>query len=104
MVMVAFRSIVVAATLVAVPAFAQPAQDHDAHHPDGAPGTQGQVTAPAAPQAGMMGPGTMGGNMMGGGQTGSGGMMSMMNMMMGARSGAEHIEGRLAFIKTELKI
>jgi hypothetical protein len=73
---------------------------------------------------GMMGPNTMGGGMMrqntmGGGMMGGMGsgimmdgrhmMMMMMNMMgmvgmMSARPGAEHIEGRLAFIKTELKI
>jgi hypothetical protein len=41
--------------------------------------------------------------MMGQGQTGSV-MMPMMNVMMRGRSGPEHIEGRLAYIKTELKI
>jgi len=56
----------------------------------------------------------MGGNMMGGmmgqGQAGPAGMMPMMNMMMnmmmgmGMQPGAEHVEGRLAFIKAELKI
>ena len=40
---------------------------------------------------------------MGQGQTGSV-MMPMMNVMMRGRSGPEHIEGRLAYIKTELKI
>jgi hypothetical protein len=38
------------------------------------------------------------------GQAGSAGMMSMTSMMMGSRSGAEHIEGRLAYVKAELKI
>jgi hypothetical protein len=49
----------------------------------------------------------MGGNMMGQGQAGPAGMMqmmNMMNMMMGMQPGADHIEGRLAFIKAELKI
>jgi LTXXQ motif family protein len=46
---------------------------------------------------GMAGPGMMGGDMMGGGMMGG-----MMQKMMGA--GAGHTEGRLAFIKTELKI
>ena len=44
----------------------------------------------------------MGGNMMGQGQAGPAGMMPMMNMM--SQAGADHIEGRLAFIKAELKI
>jgi hypothetical protein len=55
----------------------------------------------------MMGGSMMGanpGNMMGQGPMGPGGMMSMMNMMMGAQSGGEHTEGRIAFIKAELKI
>jgi LTXXQ motif family protein len=47
-----------------------------------------------------MGRGMMGGNMMGQ----SGGMMPMMNMMMRGQAGVERIEGRLAFIKAELKI
>jgi hypothetical protein len=38
------------------------------------------------------------------GQAGSAGMMSMTSMMMGSRSGAEHIEGRLAYVKAELRI
>ena len=38
------------------------------------------------------------------GPAGFNGMMPMMNMMMGTRSGAAHIEGRLAFVKAELKI
>jgi hypothetical protein len=50
----------------------------------------------------MTGGGTaMPGNMMG--QVGPASMMQMMNMM-GAQLGTEHIEGRLAFIKAELKI
>ncbi len=46
----------------------------------------------------------MGPGMMGQGQAGSTGMMPMMNMMMRSQLGGEHIEGRLAFIKAELKI
>lgn len=49
---------------------------------------------------GMMGSGMMGPGMMGGGMTP---MMSMMEAM-GPRWGADHVEGRIAFIKTELKI
>ncbi|HYH38526.1 MAG TPA: Spy/CpxP family protein refolding chaperone [Azospirillum sp.] len=107
-------------------------QDHNAHHPDGATAAQVQpapVPAPA-PQAqpGMMGgqPGMMGGmmgSMMGGqggqpmmGQQGGqpmmgqmGGMMPMMRQMMMGQQGAmglpfEHVEGRIAFLRAELKI
>ena len=82
--------------LVAGPAFAQQPQDHEQHHPPGTP--------PAA-----AGPGMPGGMMSGAGMP----MMNMMRMMMGedAMSGmpmmaamAGHVEGRLAFLKTELKI
>ena len=89
--------IVVIAALVAAPALAQQQQDHEQHHPAG--------TLPAVP-----GPGMPGGMM-----PGASGMpmMVMMRMMMGedGMSGmpmmaimAGHVEGRLAFLKTELKI
>jgi hypothetical protein len=109
----------IAGLLWAVPALGQPAQDqnHDAHHPDTGPTAQQQSSPPPSPQAGRMGPGMMGGNMMGAnpgnmmggnfmgqGPMGPGGMLSMMNMMMGAQPGSEHAEGRIAFIKAELKI
>ena len=100
--MITFRGTALAAAFVlaAVPALAQTAQDHNAHHPNGEPTAQGETSEPKSPQAGMMC-----GNMMGEGMASSGGMMSMMKMMdMGARSGAEHVEGRLAFLKAELKI
>ena len=89
--------IVVIAALVAAPALAQQQQDHEQHHPAGVP--------PAAP-----GPRMPGGMMPG---AGSMPMMGMMRMMMGedGMSGmpmmaimAGHVEGRLAFLKTELKI
>jgi hypothetical protein len=108
------RAAIIAVVLWAAPALGQsaPDQDHSAHHPD--TGAVAQPTPPAAPQAGGIVPGMTGGNMMGGnpprgtmmgqGQMGPAGMMPMMNMMMEAQSGAEHIEGRLAFIKAELKI
>jgi len=102
------RTIIAASLLWIAPALAQPAADHEAHHPDGGAVTQQQPAQPAAPQAGRTGRGMMGGNMTGGmmgqGQAGRAGMMPMMNMMMGMQSGAEHVEGRLAFIKAELKI
>jgi hypothetical protein len=84
--------LVVAVALIAASAFAQQ-PEHQQHHPGETP-----------PAAGMRGPG-----MPGGGMAGSGGM-PMMGMMMG-QDGiggmsmmAGHIEGRLAFLKTELKI
>ena len=116
--MVTIRRAAIAAALIwALPAFGQPAQDqnHDARHPErGATGQQLEPPASPAPGAGPRAPGTnmmgggnanpgymMGGNMMG---MGPAGMMSMMNMMMGMRAVGEHVEGRIAFIKAELKI
>ena len=100
------RALIAACLLWVVPALGQSAQDHEAHHPDGGTVTQQQPAQPAAPQAGRTGPGMTGGDMMGQGQAGPAGMMPMMNMMMGMgmQPGAEHVEGRLAFIKAELKI
>jgi LTXXQ motif family protein len=113
------RSFVIASALfAAVPAFGQSPQDHEAHHPDGGAGAQTPAPAqPARPQAGTAGPGMMSQSMMGQGMMGSGmgrGMMGgnmtsqsggmMMNMIMRGQSGVERIEGRLAFIKAELKI
>jgi hypothetical protein len=77
---------------LAVPAFA--ANDtQDPHHP--------AATAPP-PQMGMPGGG------MGMGGSGQMPMAGMMQVMMGAHGGmtmmAEHVEGRIAFIKAELKI
>ena len=83
-------SLVLMLALIAGPALAQQPQ-HDEHHP------------PAPPAA--AGPG-----MPGGMASGDMPMMRMMRMMMG-RDGmgmmgamARHVEGRLAFLKTELKI
>ena len=82
--------LVLTLALIAVPALAQQPQ-RDEHHP------------PAPPTA--AGPG-----MPGGMASGDMPMMGMMRMMMG-RDGmgmmgamARHVEGRLAFLKTELKI
>ena len=91
-------SFAVILALVASPALAQQEQ-HEQHHPAAAP------PAAAAPSSGMPG----------GGMAGAGGMpmMGMMRMMMGqdGMSGmpmmgamAGHVEGRLAFLKAELKI
>jgi hypothetical protein len=87
-------SLVVILALVAAPVLAQQEQ-HEQHHP-AAPGA-------ALPQEGMPG----------GAMQGAGGMpmTGMMRMMMGqdGMAGmpmmmAGHVEGRLAFLKTELKI
>lgn len=75
------RMIVAGALLIAAaPAFAE-----DAHHPDGTGPTAPPAVSPMpSGEQGMMGPG----------------MMSMMGQMMAP----ERIEGRIAFLKTELKI
>ena len=84
-------SLVLILALIAGPALAQQPQ-HDEHHPPAPPAAAG----PGMP-GGMPGAGDMS-------------MMGMMRMMMG-RDGmsmmgamARHVEGRLAFLKTELKI
>ena len=70
-------------------------EDHSAHHP-----ADSAAPAPQAPAPGQMAPGAQG--MMGDG------MQRMMAMMhSGAMMGGmpmTHVEGRLAFLKTELKI
>ena len=96
-------AVALAATVTVAQAQTTQNQDHTVHHPDG------QATAPAKRPA--MGPrgqqATMGGE--------SGGMMQMMApmmrmMMAGGMDGPmammqpRHIEGRIAFLKTELKI
>jgi hypothetical protein len=107
---------------VSTTSWAQSAADHEAHHPDqkGAP-TTAQPSPPAG-QPGMMGQGMMGGpqgmmglggmmNMMGGNMP----MMNMMRMMgqsvaetgcagMSGMATIDRVEGRIAFLKTELKI
>jgi hypothetical protein len=83
---------------LATPTFAQ-----DAHHPQDTP-SQAAPTQPAPGQGrmGMMGPGGMMGNDM----MGTDGMASMMPMMgmMRMMQGPGHVEGRIAFLKAELKI
>ena len=88
--------LVVAVALIAASAFGQQ-PEHEQHHPGETP-----------PAARMQGPGMPGGTMAGAG--GGMPMSGMMRMMMGRDSMggmsmmADHIEGRLAFLKTELKI
>jgi hypothetical protein len=74
---------------------AQTDQEHEAHHPNGAPATEA-APAPQAnpgesqPGMGMMGQGMMGQGMMGQGMMGQGmtpEMMQMMQQMMGQRQG-----------------
>src|SRR6266700_4337452 len=96
------------------PVGAQAPADHEAHHP-------GQKEAPAATQpTPPMGQPGMGGSqgmqgMMGGsqGMMGGAGMMNMMQMMgmmrqsgagMGGMATIDRVEGRIAFLRTELKI
>jgi hypothetical protein len=74
-----------------------PADQHKGHHPGQ---TQTVPATPGTMGGGMMGGGMMGGGMMGGGMMG-GGMMG--HGMMGGMHG-KHIEGRLAFLKAEIKI
>ena len=96
-------TLIAIAVLAAVPSISQaqspPADDHKGHHP-------AQAQAPAAPATpgGMDMKGGAGGGMMGGD------MSRMMAMMHGGMMGMmgdmplKHFEGRLAFLKTELKI
>jgi hypothetical protein len=100
-IMSALAAVAVLATVPLV-SYAQspPSDDHNAHHP-----AQAQA-APAAPGSMDM-KGGAGGGMMGGGDMSR--MMAMMHggMMSGGMMGGmplKHVEGRLAFLKTELKI
>jgi hypothetical protein len=76
---------------LAAPALAQQPSGHEQHHPSGMPAGSAE-------------------GMMGGGMPGMGGMpmAGMMRMMMGqdgmGAMMAGHVEGRLAFLKTEIKI
>jgi LTXXQ motif family protein len=93
-------------TALSPSSFAQSPAEHEAHHP------QQQNAAPAptqpAPPAGQSGTGQ---GMMGQGMMG-GGMMNMMQMMgsrqsecaMGGMGTIDRVEGRIAFLRTELKI
>ena len=99
--MTTLRKMVMAGALfiAATPSFAE-----DAHHPaDAAPEKPPAASPMPGGQQGMMGASMM-----------SGGMMSMMGMMssgampmmeqMGQMMAPEHIDGRIAFFKTELRI
>jgi hypothetical protein len=100
--------------------WAQSPDDHETHHPNQKEAQAGTQPAPSQSQPGMMGPGTMGGaqGMMAGRGMMDGNMANMMQMMgMMSQRGAEtgcagmsgmatidHVEGRIAFLRTELKI
>jgi len=85
-------------------AMAVPAVADEAHHSDStAPATPPAAASPMpAGQPGMMSGEMMGPGMMSGGMMGSG-MMSMMGPM-AQMMAPEHIEGRIAFLRTELRI
>ena len=104
---------------VSFPSWAQSPAEHDVHHPDQKGSPTVQQPSPPASQPGTMGPGMMGGaqGMMGGRAMMDGNMTNMMQMMgmMGQRSAEtgcagmsmatiDHVEGRIAFLRTELKI
>ena len=99
---------VFAATIWGQAASAQAsAQDHEAHHPDGAKPGQSSPTPPSPPAMGQQQQGMMGGmnmmNMMGNMRD----MMRMMGMMergMGGMATIDRVEGRIAFLRAELKI
>src|SRR6266702_525697 len=94
-----------------VPVAAQTPADHDAHHPDQKEAPAAAQPTPPAGQPGMGGPQGMMGN--GGMMNMVGGKMDMMQMMrmmrqsgtgMGGMATIDHVEGRIAFLWTELKI
>jgi LTXXQ motif family protein len=82
-------SLAIALALAAAGAFAAESE-RDAHHPGMTP--PAAMTMPGMPMSRMSG------------NTGSMPMMDMMQMMMGQNGMAGHVEGRVAFLKTELKI
>ncbi len=89
-----------AALALGGPAWSADAVDHAAHHPAPAAATPAPTNNSGAMRGGMMsGMGQNNGMM-------SGNMMAMMGNMMPMMSGmmSSHVEGRLAFLKTELKI
>jgi len=85
-------SLVMAMALIATGAYAAEAE-HEQHHPT--PPATAATQTPAMPGMPM-------GSMPG--QSGNMPMMGMMQMMMGENVMAGHVEGRIAFLKTELKI
>lgn len=110
------RALTFAALLVTTlgySAWAQSPSEHEGHHPDqkeapaAKPATPPEAPRGASPSKGMMGDGMM--NMMGGNMQ-MPDMMRMMGMMrqsgdgMGGMETIDRVEGRIAFLRTELKI
>ncbi len=87
-------SLVLALVLAATGAVAAEAE-HEQHHPGATPPAAAANPAPSMPGMPMAGMPGVSGNMP---------MMGMMQMMMGQNSMAGHVEGRIAFLKAELKI
>jgi hypothetical protein len=85
-------SLVMAMALIATGAYAAEAE-HEQHRPT--PPATAATQTPAMPGMPM-------GSMPG--QSGNMPMMGMMQMIMGQNGMAGHVEGRIAFLKTELKI
>jgi len=111
-------SALIAAVLLSatsVLAHAEDPQDHEAHHPNAAsqPAPQSQAPASVMGQGGTMAQGMMGSNNSMMGMMGAG--MPMMGMGqasacsggscgMGGMATIDHVEGRIAYLKAELKI
>jgi len=99
-------------TSLSYPSWAQSPADHEAHHPDQKEAPAAKPATPAPGQGGMgASQGMMGQGMMGGGMmnmmAGRMDMMRMMGMMRQGGDGMEtidRVEGRIAFLRTELKI
>jgi hypothetical protein len=101
---------------VSFPSWAQSPADHDAHHPDQKEAPTKQPSPPVGPSGMMRGAqGMMGGRGVMDVNMPMTNMMQMMGMMgqRGAESGCagmsgmatiDRVEGRIAFLKTELKI
>ena len=89
--MTTIRKMILTGALLAA---AAPALAEDAHHPGGVPAKPAAAAPMMGGQAGMMG------KMMG---PGAMPMMPMMESMMQMMA-PEHVEGRIAFLKAELKI
>ncbi len=93
-------SVAMILALTATGAFAQGAQ-RDQNYPGTTPPAPAATPAPTTQGMPMEStPGASGGMSMMGGMP----MMGMMQMMMGQHGMAGHVEGRIAFLKTELKI
>ncbi|WP_456744089.1 Spy/CpxP family protein refolding chaperone [Bradyrhizobium sp. USDA 4354] len=101
-------------TFLGTPALAQSPAEHQGHHPDqkdapaASPATPPEAPRSTAPSQGKMGGGMM--NMMGGNMQ-MPDMMRMMGMMrqsggdcVGGMETIDHIEGRIAFLRVELRI